>query len=52
MFENNLHTWARLQFDYKLVKAGQLAAEPDAAHGEHVYGGLFFDQRLSLVPLC
>jgi len=46
MFENKLRTWTRVQQNCKLVKAGQLTAQSDAVHEEHVYGGLFFDKRL------
>jgi hypothetical protein len=51
MFENKLHTCARLQQNYKLVKGGQLTAQSDAVHEEHVYGGLVPYERLQKVIL-
>ena len=51
MFENKLHAWTRLQENGKLVKAGQLTAQSDAVHEEHVYGGLVLHERLQKVVL-
>jgi hypothetical protein len=39
MFENKLHTCARLQQNYKLVKGGKLTAQFDTVDEENVYGG-------------
>ncbi|BCZ81791.1 hypothetical protein PTKU64_54660 [Paraburkholderia terrae] len=51
MFENKLHACARLQQNYKLVKGGQLTAQSDAVHEEHVDGGLVPYERLQKVIL-
>jgi hypothetical protein len=49
MFENNLHVWTRLQQNFKLVKAGQLATQSDVTHEEHVCGGLVLYERMQNV---
>ena len=51
MFENKLHTCARLQQNYKLVKGGQLTTQSDAVHEEHIYGGLIPYERLQKIVL-
>jgi hypothetical protein len=51
MFENKLNTWTRRQQNYKLVKGGQLTAQSDAVHEEHVYSGLVIHEHLQKVVL-
>jgi hypothetical protein len=51
MFENKLHVGTRLQQNCKLVKAGQLTTQSDAAYEEHVYGGLVVHEHLQKIVL-